>query len=59
MSNLITCRTCRKPVSANAEFCPHCGEREPSQFVFRSSAIIITVLFLILVIYGIFVLVIR
>lgn len=59
MSILIKCRTCKQPVAANAEFCTKCGEREPSEFVFRSSAIIITILFLILVIYGIYLFLVR
>jgi hypothetical protein len=25
MSNLVTCPTCKKPVSSSAEKCPHCG----------------------------------
>jgi hypothetical protein len=29
MSTLISCRVCNNPVSSNARFCPHCGERSP------------------------------
>ncbi|MCE7042693.1 hypothetical protein [Dyadobacter sp. CY312] len=54
MSQLITCRTCKQQVSYNAKFCPNCGEREPSAFVYKWSTIIFAILFLILVIYGIY-----
>ncbi len=32
MAALISCRVCEKPVSSNARFCPHCGERYPEPF---------------------------
>lgn len=32
MGTLISCRVCDKPVSSNAKFCPHCGERSPEPY---------------------------
>jgi len=32
MAALISCRVCEKPVSSNARFCPHCGERSPEPY---------------------------
>lgn len=32
MGTLISCRVCKKPVSSNARFCPHCGERSPESY---------------------------
>ncbi len=30
MTELIPCKTCKKEVSPNAKFCPHCGENGPA-----------------------------
>ena len=32
MATLISCRVCKKTVSSNAMFCPHCGERSPESY---------------------------
>lgn len=48
---MIECRTCKAQVSANAAFCPKCGEREPNSFVFRTSAILTTIGFIGLLIF--------
>lgn len=47
MSNLISCRACKQPVSRTAEFCPHCGETEPNQTVFGVQSIFTTIVCLI------------
>lgn len=40
MAYLIKCRTCKETIAGNAKFCPKCGEREPNEFIFRTSSII-------------------
>jgi hypothetical protein len=54
MSKLIACRVCNQPVSVTAEFCPHCGEREPNPTVFKYQSIFMTVVLVVVLVFVLF-----